>query len=1124
MEISPIKLQDSIAITAHRLSNKICMQMLEHDKWYRLTYQELQTNIKTAGNLLKNIGIKKGDRVILLCENQPRAVIAFLAILEANATAVLIDPQLPKPDLKKCIDFIDARALLVSQKYLHTIDSEMTRTLAVRNIQNNFTPCEGHHSYVPINLPSLDTDCDVAAITFTSGTTGHSLGVMLTHSNFIASFQKVGDAINLQKEDRFLSFLPFHHILILTFNLVGLSRGIMITFIEKIDGATILSAMQATRPTLIAVVPLLLDAFLKKIEEEIAKKSKLSQAIIRLMLFVSHKVRSITHFNIGLYLFYKVQKVFGGSMRLMACGGASSDQAILQKLENFGFTIVEGYGLTETIGACIVNPMKKRKLGSVGIPYPGIQAKVQNPDQKGVGEIVVSGSLVMKAYFRNPNATRDAFRDGWFHTGDLGYIDINGYLTITGRMKEIIVLASGKKVIPTEIEQYYQNIEGIEELAIFGMQQRNSIREEIHAAVVLDKKVPIQFEDDPDHIAQYQAKIKNLIHQRSSQLPVHYRIHRVHFMETLPKTAMLKIKRTLVKSWAEEQNLKNQLPIKATDFSEIAPHAIEKIKQDLTAELNISNTEYLARLSLALRHYISNLLGIPIEQINNRSDFYELGIDSLMESQLKSMLELKFGDKIFLDSYALLEYRNIADLSQHILKRIETSNEDIQKMLEKNSDLNTININESSKLPLSANEDWLWRLKQLEPNSPAYSIPVVFQWDGQLNTQIFNSALHYVIQCHDALRTSYHSNEDIYRTVHKNIDPAWQSTYDNLSHYTLAEFETALKRTVRQFEAIPFDLSVPPLMKVHLIQKNDEQWIIVFVLSHFIFDGWSINIFMKDLFNNYYQKLKNGTFLAIPAPGRKYHDFVADQFDLLRDDKFHTIKEFWKQQAKKRKEPDFKYDGNSQHDRLQSDVIRFFIDSRLLDQIKIYCKNNSYTPYIVFLSAWQKTLCQFYSLEDISLKLLSANRDAFQSVIGYFANGLLFNNNVKSNQDIHSLTAITKDILVRLHRHQIFPFQWLHKLIANDNQKNCKMAFNWHSYLHPTKNNFPIKPLMNLVSSHYMWDDGQELSCNFYPDDHSINGLIRYRTSLFSRVTLEKLIETYFKQLGSIADHESCKV
>lgn len=609
------KLHDFILVSAHAFSDKISLQIKKNNDWVRLTYAELKKNSEIGSTILKDIGIQKGDNVVLLTDNSPEAMIAYLAVLMAEATVVLIDPTIPHEELKKTIESVDVRALLVSRKFLPHLKSLVPATVVVRHLEGHFLPCDGFatrvNSHSSVDQLIDDEKGEVASILFTSGTTGHSKGVLLTHQNLITAIKMGQKVTETGANDRVLSILPICHISPLVQNIMSLHVGATITCIDQLEVPSILNALVETKPTIIGVVPLILELFLNQIKEKINQQASLKQLFFRLLFATSAKLGTL---NLGKFFFKSVHNAFGGQLTRIICGGAFLKASTKKEWQALGFTIIEAYGLTETTG-----PVCSTRLGQstnhVGIPFPDQTFKIISDDGSQEGEICIRGSLVMKGYFNDPISTKLVLQDGWFRTGDIGYFDHQGCLNITGRKKEVIVLSSGKKVTPNQVEAYYRAIDFISELAVFGVQTEQSF-EKIYAAIVLDKQ--------QDHSFSVKSQVETHIHKRCSELPPHLQIQALCFVEEIPKTKMLKVKRTLLKEWVQTKKI---IPFASSNS---AQHQTIKIQE----------------LEKWIKQWITNKNNIPFHQIDNNKPFDFFGMNSLTILQLCNDLEAWSGIKV----------------------------------------------------------------------------------------------------------------------------------------------------------------------------------------------------------------------------------------------------------------------------------------------------------------------------------------------------------------------------------------------------------------------------------------------------------------------------------------------
>ncbi|MDR1134726.1 MAG: AMP-binding protein [Clostridiales Family XIII bacterium] len=320
----------------------------------------------------------------------------------------------------------------------------------------------GNRDY--LNAEIVNTE--LCALLFTSGTTGIAKGVMLSHKNLVSGIVLPPTVVSITKEDIFFSILPIHHCYECTCGfLIPLYRGAAIAYCEGLK--YIVKNLSEIRPTVLLAVPLILESLYRRIWQT-AKKSGKANMLRRVL-----KTNTVTKkwgINLAPVFFKPILATFGGRMKIVICGGAAIDPAILQGIRDFGITALQGYGLTECSPICALNPDTSIKNNSAGYLIPGLDGKIENPDDMGIGEICVKGDHVMMGYYNNQNATEDVITDGWFHTGDIGYIDEDRYVFITGRKKNVIITKNGKNVFPEELEYYLGQDETISECMVWGVE------------------------------------------------------------------------------------------------------------------------------------------------------------------------------------------------------------------------------------------------------------------------------------------------------------------------------------------------------------------------------------------------------------------------------------------------------------------------------------------------------------------------------------------------------------------------------------------------------------------------------------------------------------------------------
>ncbi len=518
--------------------------------WKRVTYGDLLRLTRSIASYLIKSGMAVGSRAAIVSENRFEWCASYLGTLMAGGIAVPIDAQLRTDEIRNLIDDSGTTLIFHSSKIEENVKGPFKAinfdSPLFREICN--TPHVDHY-------PDIAEE-DIASILYTSGTTGRPKGVMLTHRNFCSDAKAVIDAGIVSHEDNILSILPLHHTypFMCTF-IVPVFLGAAVTFPPGLKGPELLSTMKETAVTIFVAVPQLLELMRDRIIERFKEMPVPVSALLHLLLRLCGKSRRIADINIGKLIFRLVHKEFGEGFRFFASGGARLDPMVMTDLEALGFTVLEGYGLTETSPVVTFNPIRKRKPGSAGKPLPSVEIKIVDTSGTGQGEIAIKGPMVMKGYYKNPEATQQVIRDGWFMSGDIGYMDEEGYLFITGRVKEVIVLSSGKNVFPEEVEREYLKIPLIKEICVLGIEERGVV-ESLYGIVVADLDYA-----RAERIGNLYEFLRWAINQVSARLPAYMRIKGFTlYTEPLPKTPLGKLKRYVIKDMLKEAKGKRPEP------------------------------------------------------------------------------------------------------------------------------------------------------------------------------------------------------------------------------------------------------------------------------------------------------------------------------------------------------------------------------------------------------------------------------------------------------------------------------------------------------------------------------------------------------------------------------------
>ncbi|MBC8103429.1 MAG: long-chain fatty acid--CoA ligase [Cytophagales bacterium] len=486
------------------------------DKAYQdISYRQLAQSVETVASGLAHLGIVKGDRVALLSENRPEWAITDLAVLALGGIVVPIYPTLPPQQIAYIVGNSEAKALIVSDgkqlkkalearkdlpelQYLIAIEPGPTSADAGVHTYASITE-QGEKNPLGESYKTISrgiTAEDVASIVYTSGTTGDPKGAMLTHGNFTFDVQASLDHFRgagqpVTENDTFLSFLPVCHVFERTTGYyLPLSVGGTIGYSEGVR--TLVDDMAKVAPTLMVCVPRVYESFQERVQDAVAKQPANKQGIFQKAIEFGKKYAEKKRSGSGLVgpwmeiqrfvyeklVYEKLRARFGGRLRFLVSGGAALAPDTARFFEAIGLPIIEGYGMTEASPVMAVNPNRRIKIGTVGIVVPGGEIKIA-----GDGEILYRGANVMKGYWKNETVTAEMIgADGWLHTGDVGLLDDEGYLKITDRKKDILVLANGKNVAPQPIEAEMKQSPLISEIVLIGDKQN------IITALVLPNK------------------------------------------------------------------------------------------------------------------------------------------------------------------------------------------------------------------------------------------------------------------------------------------------------------------------------------------------------------------------------------------------------------------------------------------------------------------------------------------------------------------------------------------------------------------------------------------------------------------------------------------------------------
>lgn len=542
--------------SAKKYENQIAF-VIKHQEnkkvsYENITYKQFLEDINKFGTALYNMGLK-GKRVAIIGKNRYEWVLAHFANLLGAIVSVPLDKDLQYDELESSIIRSKADCIIFDEKLeekIKKIKNEnktyltnyicMSEMEGYKNVKELVTEGEkllkeGKDEYINAQIDENKMNI----ILFTSGTTSKSKAVMLSQKNIASNIYAMQCVEDIRSTDTNIAFLPFHHIFGSTCMAMMIACGVKTVFPDGLR--YIKQNLNEYKVTLFVGVPVLIEAIYKTIMKEIEKQGK--EKVIKIAVKIS-KILLKLKIDVRRKLFKQVINALGGELRFLISGGAPADPEISEGFRNLGIEIVQGYGLSETSPVIAAENAKIIKKGSVGVPMINDILEIVNKDENGIGEIRVKGPNVMLGYYEMPELTEEVLKDGWFYTGDLGYLDKDNCLFITGRNKNMIVLRNGKKVFPEELELLINRLELVEESMVFGLPDKQ-VKDDVKVAVkiVYNKEVVKQKYKDKTQEELYQI-IWNQIKELNNSFPRYKHIQKMILTdEELIKTTTKKIKR-----------------------------------------------------------------------------------------------------------------------------------------------------------------------------------------------------------------------------------------------------------------------------------------------------------------------------------------------------------------------------------------------------------------------------------------------------------------------------------------------------------------------------------------------------------------------------------------------------
>ncbi|MBQ7039119.1 MAG: AMP-binding protein [Clostridia bacterium] len=523
-------MRELMAYTKEQNGEKCAFVIKEKDGTYtEKTFSDLVSDVNGLANYLieKNLF---GKPVALIGGNSYEWCLSFFATLCAGCLVIPLDNRLPVPEIERLFERSKPKAVIFSKNHTKTIENFDIATKICMGEKESFYEIINSGKALNPTLPEIDPE-KPAILMFTSGTTSESKGVLLSQKNLLSNTRDLCDIDDFTVGYTYLSIIPLHHAFGCGAMTLFTVTGVKTVFPE---GLRIAQGLEEYKVSLMVCVPAILNVMYKKIQSEIAAKGKTKTVAFGIKLS-----KFLRKFGIDIRrkLFREIIEPLGGELKFIISGAAALDPVINDFFNDIGINLIQGYGLSETSPVVSAERVGKQKKGSIGIPMTHVQVKIADKNEQGIGEIITRGDNVMLGYYENEEATKAVLKDGWFYTGDMGYIDSDGFIYITGRKKNVLVLENGKNVFPEELEQKIDALSGVKESLVY-LADKNG-KETMCARIVYDTDV---YSDE--NIAR--TSIESLVHEMNSGLVSYKQIKHISLTDKpMEKTTTAKIKRNV---------------------------------------------------------------------------------------------------------------------------------------------------------------------------------------------------------------------------------------------------------------------------------------------------------------------------------------------------------------------------------------------------------------------------------------------------------------------------------------------------------------------------------------------------------------------------------------------------
>jgi len=995
---------------------------------YAHLYEHLQAIIAT----LNSFEIGRNDRVAIVLPNGPEMATACMAVA-ACATCAPLNPEYKTSEFQFFLSDLDAKLLFVHSEDIKTPAREVAQAMGIPIIEvtssNNsaaglfklkakMNPSKTKH----VELAQPD---DIALVLHTSGTTSQPKIVPLSQRNICATVANVSHSLALGPQDICLNIMPLFHIGGLVDLLITpLAAGGSVICTPNFSVTTFIRHLNQFRPTWCQLVPTMIQEILSSTEGsslELIKKSSLQY------------IRSVA---------------------------AALPTQLLKDFEHtFNIPVIEVYGMTETTALITTNPLppNKRKSGSVGIAA-GPEVKII--DESGSflqanqsGEVVVRGKNVMQGYENLPETNAETFTNSWFHTGDLGYIDEDDYLFLTGRLKEIIN-RGGEKISPSEVDDVLFTHPAIAEAATFPV-PHNSLGEEVAVAVILKKGVTLTEEE--------------LISYLGSNL-AYFKVPRiVFFLDNLPKTPSGKLQR---KALTETLNL--------------APSASTTIRPSLVTPES--------PLAIMLANMWSKAL--KVDPIGIHDNFFDLGGDSLKAATFINELQEKWGGTIYVS--AIFDAPSIAEFEEFLNQN--NSDGDHYTKLEP--------VSRDAEPQLSYAQKRLLALAELQPNTSVYNISTAFRLKGSLSIDNLEKSLSEILRRHEILRTTFPSKNSQPRQAISAATDVTIPVTDICELQPDHRENKAIEQLTKELQQ-PFNLEQGPLWRVNLVKLATEDHFFAFTTHHLVFDGWSKDILLREL-SLLYNALANGEIPEIPPLPIQYADFSHWHNEWLHSEIAEKQLSYWRNQLSgsiselmlpsSRSRPMTQISPSANQS--------FNIPGTLTKELHELSRREGVSIFITLLTAFNILLHRYTGQDDLVLCLPVAcrNRSEIENLIGYFNNINVMRSDLSGNPSLRELIARIRKITLAAYENSEVPFQ---KIAEFSNLIRTPLTRGMFSFQNTPDQLLELSGIKAAPVDIRKQTADFDLALDMEQKEEKLSGVLEYNADLFNPSIITQLLNNF---------------